>query len=89
MEEKLKDMAFAQWLEDVIHSMFDLNPDKMCFVAHTPGGETMTAYFNAEAEDMANFAHHINSDVVMEIVLNNAGRILEAAMDPGDDDDDS
>lgn len=88
MEEKLKDMEFAQWLEDVIRSMFELNPDKMCFVAHTPAGETMTAYFNANAEDMAAFAHHINSDVIMEIVTKNAGMILDAAADPGYDEND-
>lgn len=79
MDEKLKDKAFAEWLEGVIHSMFDYNPDKMCFVAHTPDGHTMTAYYNASAEDLARFAWHISADAFLDVALNNADRIVAAA----------
>ena len=90
MEEKLKGNEFAEWLEDVIHSMFDYNPDKMCFVAHIPDGNTMTAYFNATTEDIARFAWQIIADAVLVIVMNNASRIVAAAEgqenEDGDDD---
>ena len=88
MEEKLKDKAFAEWLEGVIHGMFDYNPDKICFVAHTPEGNTLTAYFNASTEDVAMFAWHILADAVLEVAMNNAARIVEAAVEQGEDDED-
>lgn len=78
-----ENVPFAEWVEGLARSAFELKPAKMAFVATLTNGETKTAYYNAYAEDKAVFAHHIQSDVVMDIVIANAD-ILREAME-GDD----
>lgn len=40
-------------------------------VYDAPDGETFTGYYNADATDKAVFAHHIQSDVTMDIIREN------------------
>ena len=67
----------AAWLEEVVRIIFEKTPVSMAFVATLEGGDTLTGYFNADAQDKAVFAHHIQSDIIMEIIENNAGLIRE------------
>ena len=43
----------------------------------------MTGYWNADAQDKAIFAHNIQSDIVMDIVQQNAD-IIKQAMEEGE-----
>lgn len=47
----------------------------MALAATLEDGETLTAYYNADARDKAVFACHIQSDVTMDIVMNNLEEI--------------
>ena len=42
-----------------------------------PDGTVFTGYYNADATDKAVFAHNIQSDVTMDIIRENIGKIKE------------
>ena len=74
--EEHKDLA--EWLEAGLQKLFELKPVSMALVAKTESGDTLTAYFHADAEQKAVFAHHIQTDIIMDVVLNNADMIRDA-----------
>lgn len=73
-----KNYPYAKFLEDAVRYIFETNPEKLALVASAPNGETLTAYYQADAQDKAVFAHHIYSDAMMDIMLCNIGLIKEA-----------
>lgn len=56
----------------------------IAIVAKTESGNTLTGYYNADAQDKAVFAHHIQSDIVLDIIKANAAEI-KAMMEGVDD----
>lgn len=75
--EDITKQPYAVWLEESLKVIADENPACICFAATSPDGTTFTGYYNADATDKAVFAHHIQSDVVMDIIRNNAEKIKE------------
>ena len=49
-----------------------------------PGGESMTAYYNCDAEEKAAEAHHFHSDAMLDVVLNNV-ELIKQEMEALDD----
>lgn len=49
----------------------------LCIAATKPDGTVFTGYYNADATDKAVFAHNIQSDVTMDIIRENIGKIKE------------
>lgn len=45
-----------------------------------------TQYYNCGVEDKGRMIHHINEDIVMDIILNNAATIRNWVMDAENDD---
>lgn len=74
---KLQDSEYMRWLEDAVRTVLEEHPKCMALVAKLDGEEVLTAYYNADAEDKAVFAHHIQSDVTMDIIENNIDWIRE------------
>lgn len=72
------DIELAAWAEDTLRFLIENKIVRACFVMTLESGETATSYFNADAEDMAIMAHHIQSDAVLEIVKHNGDVIREA-----------
>lgn len=68
---------YAAWLEESLKIIAGFEPACLCIAATSPDGDTFTGYYNADATAKAVFAHHIQSDVVMDIIQNNAGKIKE------------
>lgn len=66
---------YAKWLEESIATIAGLYPCCICFAATKADGTVFTGYYNANATDKAAFAHHIQSDIVMDIIKANAGTI--------------
>lgn len=66
---------YAAWLEESLKFIAGFEPACLCIAATSPDGDTFTGYYNADATDKAVFAHHINSDVVMDIIKANIGEI--------------
>lgn len=68
---------YAEFLEDAVKTLFNIKPVQIALVARTEQGNTLTAYYHCDAEDKAIMAHHIQSDVVMDIIENNAETVKE------------
>lgn len=66
---------YSKWLEESLKVIFEFKPACLCIAATSPDGETFTGYYNADATDKAVFAHHIQSDVTMDIIRANIATI--------------
>lgn len=66
---------WAEWLENSLETVMDIEPECRCIVATKPDGTVFTGYYNADATDKAVFAHNIQSDVIMHIIRENIGKI--------------
>lgn len=76
--------AWAPWLENCIKGLFDADVKCIGMVAITRDGVAQTAYYNASLMDKAAMKEHINTDIFMAIIKENAGlirEILEGAED--------
>lgn len=76
--------AYAAWLEEALQALYKSNPSAIAIVAKTEAGNTLTGYYNAAAQDKAVFAHHIQSDIVLDIIRANAAEI-KAMMEDTED----
>lgn len=81
--EDITKLPYAPWLEDAIRVLTEHDVCSACIVAKFDEGDTMTGYWNADAQDKAIFAHNIQSDIVLDIVKQNAG-IIKEAMEEGE-----
>ena len=81
--EDITKLPYAPWLEEAIRTLTEHDVRSACIVATIDEGDTMTGYWNADTQDKAIFAHHIQSDIILDIVQQNAG-IIKEAMEEGD-----
>lgn len=73
----LENCGFAPWLEETLPAIVELNPETIAISARNGEKDMVfTAYFNCNAEDKSVLAHHILSDVVMDIVMSNRELII-------------
>ena len=91
---QFENTELAEFLEDAVHGLFDLNPNAVAVVAiNDDAGIAGTNYHNCGVEDKGRMMHHILEDIVMDIVLSNATLIrdaiaeAEAAEEEEDEDD--
>lgn len=66
---------YSKWLEESLKVISEFKPAYLCIAATSSDGETFTGYYNADATDKAVFAHHIQSDVTMDIIRANIATI--------------
>ena len=66
---------YAAWLEESLQVIAGLDPVCLCIAATSPDGNVFTGYYGADATDKAVFAHHIHSDVTMDIIRANIDEI--------------
>lgn len=79
MKDILNNKEFVEWLEDSISTIVNGKPSTVAIAARFEDGNVLTAYYDADVEDKAMFAHHIYSDVILGIAKENADQIIEAA----------
>lgn len=83
---------YTAWLEESVKSILDFKPDHMALVAmRDSDGMALTGYYEAMPQDMSMFIHHIQSDLVMEIIeanIPNIRQMLEEDDDPEEPSDD-
>lgn len=82
--EDITKLPYAPWLENAIRTLTEHDVRSACIVATVDDGETMTGCWNADAQDKAIFANNIQSDIVLDIVEQNADAI-KRAMEEGDE----
>lgn len=68
---------YAAWLEESLQVIAGLDPVCLCIAATSPDGDVFTGYYRADATDKAVFAHHIQSDVTMDIIRANIEEIKD------------
>ena len=77
MNERYHTPAWAEWMENSLRTIMDIGAESMCVAGKTPDGTVFTGYYNADATDKAVFAHNIQSEVTMDIIRENIGKIKE------------
>lgn len=76
----------AEFLEDAVQGLFDLDPNAIAIVAiNDDRGIAGTQYYGCGVEDKGRIIHHINEDIIMDVILNNAEMIRNIVMDADDD----
>lgn len=75
---------FMQWLEECIRPAMERRPLNMCVVICWDN-QTYTGYLNADAQEMAMMANHIQSDDILELIRVNADRIKDILEGTEDD----
>lgn len=66
-----------------MQGLFDLDPNAIAIVAiNDDRGIAGTQYYGCGVEDKGRMIHHINEDIVMDIILNNAKTIGEWIENP-------
>ena len=68
---------YAAWLEESLQVIAGIDPVCLCIAATSPDGDVFTGYYGADATDNAVFAHHIQSDVTMDIIRANIDEIKD------------
>lgn len=73
------------WLEDCVKNLFERSKESRivsaAIVTLSEDRAVLTGYYNADAQDKAIFAHNIQADTMLEVVLNNIDRVREALED--------
>ena len=87
---KLDDVTksnYAEWLEEMIQNIMELQPEKIGVCMLLPDGATLTSYFGGcYHTDKAVMGYTMNLDATMDVVSANAKDILEAADEEQDGD---
>lgn len=83
--EDITKLPYAAWLEEAIETVVGVSPKSICIAATAHDGTTFTGYYNADAQDKAVFSDHIQSDVTMDIIRNNADMIKSILSEAGDE----
>lgn len=77
-------------MEDVVQGLFEINPNAVAIVAiNDDRGIAGTQYYGCGTEDKGRMAHHINEDIIMDIITNNAGYIRNLVIDEENDEDET
>lgn len=65
-----------------MRGIIDLDPNAIAIVAiNDDTGIAGTQYYGCGVEDKGRMIHHINEDIVMDVILNNADTIRTMIMD--------
>lgn len=75
----IKSLPYAGWLEDMIKSLAETEPENIAMAAKLRDGTVLTAYYMADMTDKVILAENIRMDAVFEMAKANARAIVEAA----------
>lgn len=70
-----KTKPFAQWMEDVLPEMVELNPESIGIICTMPDGTTATSYFNTDNATRAEMIRAIAQDSLLAWIGSNAALI--------------
>lgn len=76
-----KNRELSQWFEQSIRAIYSRDVAGVCVVAIDTDGAVLTGYYNADAQMKAIFAHNINADAMLDVVLNNIHMVRDALED--------
>lgn len=79
---------YAEFLEDFIKSLVELQAEKIGVSAILQDGNVLTGYYECDHQDKALMGYHMTSDAMMDVVRANARQIIAAAEEEGAEDGD-
>ena len=81
-----RNQELTKWFEESLKAIYSREVVGACVVAIDDDGDVLTGYYRADAQTKAVFAHNINADAMLDVVLNNVRMVKEAIDDLEDDD---
>lgn len=85
---EFENQELAQFMEDMVKGLVDLDPNAVAVVAiNDEKGVAATQYYGCGVEDKGRMIHHINEDIIMDVILNNAKTIHDVLIESEDDED--
>ena len=77
--------GYAEFLEELIRNIMELQPEKIGVCALLPDGSTLTQYFGGcYHTDKAVMGYTMNQDAIMDVITANIKDIMEAAEEEQD-----
>lgn len=82
---EFENQELAEFLEDAVRGLVELDPNAIAIVAiNDDRGIAGTQYYGCGVEDKGRIIHHINEDIIMDVIMNNAWMIRNIVMDEDD-----
>lgn len=70
------------WLEDCVKNLYERNKESRitsaAIVTMSDDRAVLTGYYNCDAQDKAIFAHNINADAMLDVVVSNIDIVRDA-----------
>lgn len=79
-------IPWAGWMEAGLQTLMEAKAEKVMLCGILPDGNVVTGYSGMDAEDKSICVHHIQSDIMMDVLAANAD-VLRAILREEDDDD--
>lgn len=68
---------YATWLEDIVRTLFEEEPDCISLQMRTKNNQVMTAYWNCSQDDRCVMMDAMRDDAMMDWVRNNSEELAE------------
>ena len=78
---------YASWLEDVVKTIFDIDPDCISMQMRCNDGKVYTCYWNTSEDDRAIMKDAITNDGILEWMRSNREDILSVLNEEDGDED--
>lgn len=76
---------YAEWLEDALREMVELEPETIGIVLVMPDGTTGTQYYNADNRDRLVMMEALMIDYLDDLIQANADHLRELLMGEGEE----
>ena len=86
-KEEFAQLPYAQWLDDTMMQLLDINPVCITINAITDDGEVLSGYWNCNANSRAIIMDAMRNDSLLEYIEDNKDTILEILNREEDDED--
>lgn len=85
--DDLATKPYAQWLEDTVKELFDIDPVAISMQMRKADGSTYTCYWNVDPDDRAIMLDAMREDGYIEFIRNNKDEI-KAIFEEDEEEDD-
>lgn len=86
-KEEFAQLPYAQWLDDTMMQLLEINPVCITINAITDDGEVLSGYWNCNANSRAIIMDAMRNDSLLEYIEDNKDTILEILNGEEEDED--
>lgn len=87
-KEEFAELPYAQWLDDTMMQLFEINPVCITINAITDDGEVLSGYWNCNANNRAIIMDAMRNDSLLEYIEDNRDTILAILNDNDGEEED-